>query len=137
MPQEPNETPVVPAEDPATPETKSETRRKAIQTAAPVPPKKRTPAPKPRSLAELDALDPKKMTPAESVLYINTLREFIMRNNNQCNAYQESAKSAFDQFRNADAAYKAKCAEYDRDMALAKQIIDTAQKSLTLIGGNK
>lgn len=57
-------------------ESRSVARRRAIQTAPETPtitPSKNIPAMQTRSLEELDALDAKKMTPAESILYINAL----------------------------------------------------------------
>ena len=120
-------------------ESRSVARRRAIQTAPTTPttaPKqKRTPAVKPRSLEELDMLDAKKMTPAESVLYINALRDVLLRQKAQGEELNKVAKSSFEQFRNADETLNKIKAQADADIALAKQIINTAAKSIALIGG--
>lgn len=100
-------------------------------------PKKRTPAVKPRSLEELDTLDAKKMTPAESVMYINALREVLLRQKTQGDELNKVAKSSFEQFRNADETLNKIKAQADADIALAKQIINTAAKSISLIGGQR
>ena len=97
--------------------------------------KTRTPAVKPRSLEELDQLDAKKMTSAECVLYINALREVLLRQKAQGDELNQIAKSSFEQFRNADDTLKKISAQADADIALAKQIINTAAKSIALIGG--
>ena len=120
-------------------ESRSVARRRAIQTAPTTPttaPKqKRAPAVKPRSLEELDMLDAKKMTPAESVLYINALRDVLLRQKAQGEELNKVAKSSFEQFRNADETLNKIKAQADADIALAKQIINTAAKSIALIGG--
>ena len=119
-------------------ESRSVARRRAIQTAPTTTPKqKRTPAIKPRSLEELDMLDAKKMTPAESVLYINALREVLLRQKAQGEELNNVAKSSFEQFRNADETLNKIKAQADADIALAKQIINTAAKSISLIGGQR
>lgn len=120
-------------------ESRSVARRRAIQTApttpTTAPEQKRTPAVKPRSLEELDTLDAKKMTPAESVLYINALRDVLLRQKAQGDELNRVAKSSFEQFRNADETLNKIKAQADADIALAKQIINTAAKSIALIGG--
>ena len=120
-------------------ESRSVARRRAIQTAPTTPttaPKqKRAPAVKPRSLEELDMLDAKKMTPAETVLYINALRDVLLRQKAQGEELNKVAKSSFEQFRNADETLNKIKAQADADIALAKQIINTAAKSIALIGG--
>lgn len=123
-------------------ESHSVTRRRAIQTTpetiAPTPtPKTRTPIVKARPLVELDNMDAKKMTPAESVLYINALRELILKQRNQMDEMQKVTKSSFEQFRNADDSYNKVKVQYDADLALARQIINTAAKSIGLIGGKQ
>ena len=111
------------------------TRRERTPRAA-LPATKRTPAVKPRTLEELDMLDAKKMTPAESVLYINALRDVITRQKNQSEEMQKVTKSSFEQFRNADDSYAKLRGQYNADIALAKQIINTAAKTIALIGGS-
>ena len=111
------------------------TRRTATPAVPTLPKQKRTPAVKPRSLEELDTLDAKKMTPAESVLYINALREVLLRQKAQGEELNNVAKSSFEQFRNADETLNKIKAQADADIALAKQIINTAAKSIALIGG--
>lgn len=111
------------------------TRRTAAPAVPALPKQKRTPAVKPRSLEELDALDAKKMTPAESVLYINALRDVLLRQKAQGEELNKVAKSSFEQFRNADETLNKIKAQADADIALAKQIINTAAKSISLIGG--
>ena len=118
--------------DPITPPTR---RGRTAAPAIPAAPKKRTPAVKPRSLDELDMLDAKKMTPAESVLYINALRDVLLRQKAQGEELNKVAKSSFEQFRNADETLNKIKAQADADIALAKQIINTAAKSIALIGG--
>lgn len=120
--------------------SRSVARRIAIQTAptetsSTPAPKTRTPSVKARPLSELDSMDAKKMTPAESVLYINALRELILKQRNQMDEMQKVTKSSFEQFRNADDSYHKTKAQYDADLALARQIINTAAKSIGLIGG--
>ena len=75
------------------------------------------------------------MTPAESVTYINALREVIMRQQGQNDELQKVAKSSFEQFRNADETLNKVKSQANADIALAKQIINTAAKSIALIGG--
>lgn len=111
------------------------TRRTATPAVPALPKQKRTPAVKPRSLEELDALDAKKMTPAESVLYINALRDVLLRQKTQGEELNKVAKSSFEQFRNADETLSKIKAQADADIALARQIINTAAKSIALIGG--
>ena len=113
------------------------TTRRGRTPRAALPATKRVPAVKPRTLEELDTLDAKKMTPAESVLYINALRDVITRQKNQSDEMQKVTKSSFEQFRNADEAYAKIKGQYNADLALAKQIINTAAKSIALIGGQK
>ena len=113
------------------------TRRTATPAVPALPKQKRTPAVKPRSLEELDTLDAKKMTPAESVLYINALRDVLLRQKAQGDELNKVAKSSFEQFRNADETLSKIKAQADADIALAKQIINTAAKSISLIGGQR
>ena len=113
------------------------TRRAATPAVPALPKQKRTPAVKPRSLEELDMLDAKKMTPAESVLYINALRDVLLRQKTQGEELNKVAKSSFEQFRNADETLSKIKAQADADIALAKQIINTAAKSIALIGGKR
>ena len=115
-----------------------ETPETTVPTPATTPaPKTRTPAVKARPLVELDNMDAKKMTPAESVLYINALRELILKLRKQMDEMQSVTKSSFEQFRNADDSYHKVKAQYDADIALARQIVNTAAKSIGLIGGQK
>ena len=125
----------IPAQTP-TSATPARRTRTTTPTTAPVP-KTRTPAVKPRSLEELDQLDAKKMTPAESVLYINALRDVLLRQKTQGDELNQIAKSSFEQFRNADDELKKISAQADANIALAKQIINTAAKSIALIGGQR
>ena len=116
----------------------STTPARRTRTTTPTPtPKTRKPTVKPRSLEELDQLDAKKMTPAECVLYINALREVLLRQKAQGEELNQIAKSSFEQFRNADDTLKKISAQADADIALAKQIINTAAKSIALIGGQR
>ena len=124
----------IPAQTPTSATPARRTRTTAPTTPTPAP-KTRTPAVKPRSLEELDQLDAKKMTPAESVLYINALRDVLLRQKTQGDELNQIAKSSFEQFRNADDELKKISAQADANIALAKQIINTAAKSIALIGG--
>lgn len=136
-----HETQAIAPTDTAPVETTAAPTRRTSCTAAPavpaLPKQKRTPAIKPRSLEEINMLDAKKMTSAESVLYINALRDALLRQQNQNEELQKVAKSGFEQFHNADDSYLKVKAQYDADLALAKQIINTAAKSINLIGGQR
>ena len=125
----------VPAQTPTSTTPARRTRATTPTAPTPAPKKKRTPSVKPRSLEELDTLEAKKMTPAESVLYINALRDVLLRQKAQGDELNQVAKSSFEQFRNADETLSKIRAQADADIALAKQIINTAAKSIALIGG--
>ena len=135
MEQTDNMQAVTPAQDPAVEATTPTRRGRTTAPSVPTVPKKRTPSVKARALEELDTLDAKKMTPAESVTYINALREVIMRQQGQNDELQKVAKSSFEQFRNADDTLNKVKSQANADIALAKQIINTAAKSIALIGG--
>lgn len=127
----------VPAQTPTSTTPARRTRATTPTAPTPAPKKKRTPSVKPRSLEELDTLEAKKMTPAESVLYINALRDVLLRQKAQGDELNQVAKSSFEQFRNADETLSKIRAQADADIALAKQIINTAAKSIALIGGQR
>lgn len=111
------------------------------EVTAPVPHKpesktqKPKPKPKPRDIEELDTIDPKKMSEIEKNKYIVACRTALTKMNNQYDSMSKNCQQAYEQFRNADEAYKKLNAEYNTKVAYCKQVADTCSKAISAIGG--
>lgn len=121
---DPNET--VPTADPASTEHAIIKPRKAT--------KPRTVT---RDLVVLDQLDPKKMTPQECIIYINACREALQGQDAKIKELIKNCESAYEQYKNADAAYKRLKEDADNKLSFAARQAQVAADAIKMQGGTR
>ena len=92
---------------------------------------------KARDLADLDKIDPKKMSPAEAILYINACREVLSIQNKKIDELDINCKQAYEQSRTISESYRKLKDEADSKLGFAQRAIQTCYESIKIQGGTR
>lgn len=87
-----------------------------------------------REVANLDEVNPNKMTDAERIMYIKALREEINKLSLQCQAYAKNSQSAFAKARDIEQTFQEYRLKATAKLNFARQAIDHCRTSIILAG---
>jgi flagellin-like hook-associated protein FlgL len=105
----------------------------------PIPTTRAPRAPRKRPIDELDKLSAKQMTPDERIVYIDAARNTMQTQMQRFQSMADNAEKAYEQYKNADAAYRKVTTAYKADLTQLQAGLKTLIKlvdTLILTGGN-